>query len=176
MNRNFTRLELWAHKTLVKWVAEQPCIFCLTCSSSSRWASASSRNTDTRSFTLMFLPTGLLARPAINKYHHIIKEGNKAFLFWSWHCAVYDCANGGIIIRADSSLGPSQWETALQSNAVSHWLGANLESALITSLRSYLLHGILQSTQFPHCSLTLVLNMYSIIINLVELASASLAY
>ena len=25
---------------------------------------------------------------------------------------------------------PSQWETALQSNAVSHWLGANLESAL----------------------------------------------
>ena len=25
---------------------------------------------------------------------------------------------------------PSQWETSLQSNAVSHWLGANLESAL----------------------------------------------
>ena len=25
---------------------------------------------------------------------------------------------------------PSQWETALQSNAVSHWMGANLESAL----------------------------------------------
>ena len=25
----------------------------------------------------------------------------------------------------------SQWETSLQSNAVSHWLGANLESALI---------------------------------------------
>ena len=30
-------------------------------------------------------------------------------------------------IRADSRLAPSQWETALQSNAVSHWLGANLE-------------------------------------------------
>ena len=30
---------------------------------------------------------------------------------------------------ADSSLAPSQWETSLQSNAVSHWLGANLESA-----------------------------------------------
>ena len=25
---------------------------------------------------------------------------------------------------------PSQWETSLQSNAVSHWLGANLESAV----------------------------------------------
>ena len=33
-------------------------------------------------------------------------------------------------IRADSRLVPSQWETSLQSNAVSHWLGANLESAL----------------------------------------------
>ena len=32
--------------------------------------------------------------------------------------------------RADSRLAPSQWETALQSNAISHWLAANLESAL----------------------------------------------
>ena len=31
---------------------------------------------------------------------------------------------------ADSSLAPSQWEMSLQSNAVSHWLGTNLESAL----------------------------------------------
>ena len=28
-----------------------------------------------------------------------------------------------ISIRADSRLAPSQWETSLQSNAVSHWLG-----------------------------------------------------
>ena len=33
-------------------------------------------------------------------------------------------------IRADSRLAPNQWETSLQSNAVSHWLGTNLESAL----------------------------------------------
>ena len=32
--------------------------------------------------------------------------------------------------RADSKLAPSQCETSLQSNAVSHWLGAKLESAL----------------------------------------------
>ena len=32
--------------------------------------------------------------------------------------------------RADSRLAPSQWETLLQGNAVSHWLVANLESAL----------------------------------------------
>ena len=30
------------------------------------------------------------------------------------------------IHRADSGLAPSQWETSLQNNAVSHWLGANL--------------------------------------------------
>ena len=35
-----------------------------------------------------------------------------------------------IWLRADSTLAPSQWETSLQSNAVSHWLGVNLESAL----------------------------------------------
>ena len=32
--------------------------------------------------------------------------------------------------RADSRLVPSQWETPLQCNTASHWLGANLESAL----------------------------------------------
>ena len=31
--------------------------------------------------------------------------------------------------RADSRLVPSQWETLLQSNTISHWLGTNLESA-----------------------------------------------
>ena len=33
-------------------------------------------------------------------------------------------------IRVDSRFAPSQWETSLQSNVVSHWLGTNLESAL----------------------------------------------
>ena len=33
-------------------------------------------------------------------------------------------------LRADSRLPPSQWEASLQNNATSHWLGANLESAL----------------------------------------------
>ena len=32
--------------------------------------------------------------------------------------------------RADYRLASSQWETSLLSNAVSHWLGANLESTL----------------------------------------------
>ena len=33
-------------------------------------------------------------------------------------------------LRADSRFVPSQWETALLCNDVSHWLGTNLESAL----------------------------------------------
>ena len=32
--------------------------------------------------------------------------------------------------RADSRFAPSQWEMALLCNNVSHWLGANLESAV----------------------------------------------
>ena len=32
-------------------------------------------------------------------------------------------------LKPDSRLVPCQWETSLQSNTVSHWLGANLESA-----------------------------------------------
>ena len=33
-------------------------------------------------------------------------------------------------LRADSRFAPSQWETALLCNDVSHWLGTNLELAL----------------------------------------------
>ena len=40
------------------------------------------------------------------------------------------CISEDHIFRADSRLVPSQWVTSLQSNAISHWLGTNLESAL----------------------------------------------
>ena len=35
------------------------------------------------------------------------------------------------MLRDDSKLALRQWEMSLQSNAASHWLGSNLESALI---------------------------------------------
>ena len=47
------------------------------------------------------------------------------WLLWSW--LIFHDWYSGLIL----GLLPSQWETALQSNAVSHWLGAYLESALI---------------------------------------------
>ena len=37
--------------------------------------------------------------------------------------------------RADSRFAPSQWETTLFCNDVSHWLGASRESALLTGWR-----------------------------------------
>ena len=50
---------------------------------------------------------------------------------------------------ADSRSAPSQWETSLQSNAVSHWLGANLESALRFVGRSLQLSLVSVSTRVP---------------------------
>ena len=43
---------------------------------------------------------------------------------------------------ADSRFVPSQWETSLQNNAVSHWLGSNLESALRCSRYARILNNI----------------------------------
>ena len=51
--------------------------------------------------------------------------------------------------RDDSRFAPSQWETVLLCNTVSHWLGASLESALAlckTAETSLL-------TQWSYCSL-----------------------
>ena len=42
------------------------------------------------------------------------------------------------VCRADSR---SQWETSLQSNAISHWRGANLESALCVYESATIFHG-----------------------------------
>ena len=62
-----------------------------------------------------------------------LRKDNMAFYDARVTCTVfipYIIAWILIITRADSRFAPSQWETSLQSNTVSHWLGANLESAL----------------------------------------------
>ena len=48
----------------------------------------------------------------------------------SQYFLVIQTALSCLCVQADSSFVPSQWETSLQSNAVSHWLGAHLESTL----------------------------------------------
>ena len=55
------------------------------------------------------------------------------------------------IPRADSRFAPSQWETSLQSKAVSHWLGASLDSALNTCCHT------LVKFAFFHCMTNIIL-------------------
>ena len=52
--------------------------------------------------------------------------------------------------RDDFRFAPSQWDTSLQSNAVSHWLGANLESA--SNAVSHWLGANLESAMY-NCNL-----------------------
>ena len=61
------------------------------------------------------------------------------------------------IYRADSRIAPSQWETALQSNAVSHWLGANLKSVLHLS-RETRVYINLPSLIYPNIVNTMVVD------------------
>ena len=52
-------------------------------------------------------------------------------IFWCLSVVYFTEGIRNIYFRADSMFVlPNQWETPLQSNAVSHWLGASLESAL----------------------------------------------
>ena len=48
------------------------------------------------------------------------------------HVMITQCLGLKTYIRAASRFAPSQWETALLCNDVSHWLGASLESAFYT--------------------------------------------
>ena len=63
-------------------------------------------------------------------YQHITLKLDIHILHEEFTFKLFSLIQLRIYFRADSRLAPSQWETALQSNAVSHWLGANLESAL----------------------------------------------
>ena len=61
-----------------------------------------------------------------------------------WHPAERKCGPTGVhsIYRADSRFAPRQWETALLCNDVSHWLGANVDSALYSYSFVFPFHGI----------------------------------
>ena len=75
--------------------------------------------------------------------HAHIKEDFKVPRFWSFVRGIHqwpmdfpsqsvDAAKSVIVLcRAGFRLAPSQWETSLQSNTVSHWPSGNLESALL---------------------------------------------
>ena len=79
-------------------------------------------------------------KQSIDQTHHCLLKGDgfpdthtehisREICSW-FRCVVICCVT---LSRADSRLAPNQWEMWLQSNAVSHWLGANLESALLSA-------------------------------------------
>ena len=71
----------------------------------------------------LIVPQTMDLNSCIN-HHWVMRHSHQPYYiygrFWS-------------VIRADSRFAPSQWETPLQSNAVSHWLSASLESALCSA-------------------------------------------
>ena len=73
----------------------------------------------------------IMAIPISGKAILILKWSLLLSVFFLLVSASTDIVKLKPLHRADSRLVPSQWETSLQSNAISHWLGANLESALL---------------------------------------------
>ena len=59
--------------------------------------------------------------------------------------------------RADSRFVPSQWETMLQSNTVSHWLGESLDSAMYSPVsHKSLKASINKLTKHLHSKMSIV--------------------
>ena len=68
---------------------------------------------------------------------------SKSHKICTWFCCALFCCGYIIMCRADYRLAPSQWETSFQGNAVSHWLGADLESALHVDSCDAVTHTVL---------------------------------
>ena len=129
---------------------------------------------------LMFLIDVILHFGEYVLFQHAFPEGNKwnfmtwekiRFIQWllfihnniySSHCQDISSLGTDYIgqighcLRADSRFAPSHGETSLQSNAVSHWLGANLESISMHHISSWFLKTIQYikgETHSPDCAI-----------------------
>ena len=80
-------------------------------------------------FHLAHRPGGAYQRRGLNGTQIIILYSPRGLTISSRWVLAHESVNG-TNNRAASRFAPSQWETTLQSNAVSHWQGANLDSAL----------------------------------------------
>ena len=72
--------------------------------------------------TCMFLSKTLIGQNSLTCWCH-----NQTLLPPNRHLCLW-------CLRADSRFAPSQWDTMVLCNDASHWLGANLESALMSHL------------------------------------------
>ena len=80
---------------------------------------------------------------------------------WMLLCLVCVCD-----IRADSRFVPSQWETALLCNDVSHWLGAHLESALwyVLLCLVFVVHVSARVRHFILCPISAMKNICGLLV------------
>ena len=74
-------------------------------------------------------PTGLMSLTFCSS-HDIVPYIKSTLVAVAWHSPI-SAPNNTILHRAGSRFAPSQWETELLCNYVSHWLGTSLESALL---------------------------------------------
>ena len=68
---------------------------------------------------------------------HILWLLSPTWTLWFPNHNVYPAGKHSIRYSADSRYAPCQWETVLLCNDVSHWLGANLEWALMSLITWY---------------------------------------
>ena len=77
-----------------------------------------------------YWPGNLISFMSVNIWY-------QAAIFHLYKFMVWTAEWNDIWPRADSRFAPSQWETALLCNDISHWLGTNLESALLAIWWAY---------------------------------------
>ena len=82
---------------------------------------------------------------------HQKKSCSPSYSIEKWSGSTYDQINfyqklkwDVFYYRADSRFVHSQWEMALLCNDISHWLGANLESALYYTITEQYFDGLVQ--------------------------------
>ena len=76
--------------------------------------------------------------------------------------------------KANSRLAPRQWETVLQCNTISHWLGTNLGSALIYSgVPSYISSQFSQNPYWTAHNFPMMMSFVSFVSSNPDLYSTS---
>ena len=76
------------------------------------------------------------------------------------------CRRKWMALRADSLLASSQWETALRCNDVSHWLGANIKSAIA---RDEIRHIVVTACHLGDSRFGIIVNILNIYFDILSI-------
>ena len=78
--------------------------------------------------------TQFLGRKGQTQLGVIIIDNNVMEYFWHKVEEIAVCSCYSMFLRDQSRYAPNQWETSLQCNDVSHWLGAHLDWSLVSNM------------------------------------------